>query len=178
MRRIASIFVVVPLLAVAACGNGGSQSVGQGSPAVAAAAAMTTAPVTVDSAATAAVAKRYVEASAKGLPAMLEMFTERVEWHQPGGNRFSGTHVGGAAVGEMFGAQMAATSGTLVIKPTGAPMVNGSLFTLPVHFSAKRDGAEMAMDGVDVFRVEGDRIAEVWLFSADQKAEDAFWGAP
>jgi len=28
-----------------------------------------------------------------------------------------------------------------------------------------------------VLRVEGDKIAEVWLFSADQQAEDAFWGA-
>jgi uncharacterized protein len=45
-----------------------------------------------------------------------------------------------------------------------------------VHFTAQRDGAEIAMDGIDVFRVEGDRIAEVWLFSADQPAEDAFWG--
>ena len=30
--------------------------------------------------------------------------------------------------------------------------------------------------GVDVFRIEGDRIAEVWLISEDQAAEDAFWG--
>ena len=24
--------------------------------------------------------------------------------------------------------------------------------------------------------VEGDKIVEMWLFSADQEAEDAFWG--
>ncbi len=36
--------------------------------------------------------------------------------------------------------------------------------------------ATMEMDGVDLLRVENGRIAEVWLFSADQKAEDAFWG--
>jgi predicted SnoaL-like aldol condensation-catalyzing enzyme len=71
---------------------------------------------------------------------------------------------------------MAFTGGTLEVRPTGAVMVNGALFTLPVHFTAKRDGAEIAMDGIDVFRVEGDRIAEVWLFSADQPTEDAFWG--
>jgi hypothetical protein len=34
----------------------------------------------------------------------------------------------------------------------------------------------MSMDGVDVLRVESDKIAEMWLFSADQDAEDAFWG--
>jgi hypothetical protein len=35
----------------------------------------------------------------------------------------------------------------------------------------------MAMDGVDLIRVEGGKIAEVWLFSFDQPAEDVFWGA-
>ena len=32
-------------------------------------------------------------------------------------------------------------------------------------------------DGIDLLRVEGDRIAEVWLFSSDPVEEDAFWGA-
>jgi hypothetical protein len=77
----------------------------------------------------------------------------------------------------MIGAQMAATQGTFELKLTGDPMVNGALVAIPVHFSAQREGVEMAMDGVDVLRVEGDKIAEVWLFSADQQVEDAFWGA-
>ncbi len=33
------------------------------------------------------------------------------------------------------------------------------------------------MIGVDLLRGEGDRIAAVWLFSAGQGGEDAFWGA-
>ncbi|MEQ0558467.1 nuclear transport factor 2 family protein [Amycolatopsis sp. NEAU-NG30] len=124
------------------------------------------------------VAKRYLDALAAGdFDAVAALFTENVAWHQPGGNRFSGTHVGGGAVGQLLGGQMAVTGGTLEVKPTGAVMVNDALFTLPVHFTAKRDGAEITMDGVDVFRVEGDRIAEVWLFSADQTTEDAFWDA-
>lgn len=123
------------------------------------------------------VAKRYLDALAAGdFDAVIALFTENVAWHQPGNNKFSGTHVGGAGVGQLLGGQMAFTGGTLEVKPTGAVMVNGALFTLPVHFTAKRDGAEIAMDGIDVFRVDGDRIAEVWLFSADQPAEDAFWG--
>lgn len=47
----------------------------------------------------------------------------------------------------------------------------------PVHFTGKRDGAAMAQDGVDLLRIEGDRIAEVWLFPSDPRSEDAFWGA-
>jgi hypothetical protein len=33
----------------------------------------------------------------------------------------------------------------------------------------------MAMAGIDVLRIEGGKIKEVWLFSEDQAAEDAFW---
>jgi uncharacterized protein len=55
-------------------------------------------------------------------------------------------------------------------------MANGNLVAVPVHFTAQREGSSMAMDGVDLLRIEGDQIAEVWLFSADEQAEDTFWG--
>jgi hypothetical protein len=34
----------------------------------------------------------------------------------------------------------------------------------------------MSMDGVDVLRLKDGKIVEMWLFSGDQVAEDAFWG--
>jgi hypothetical protein len=34
----------------------------------------------------------------------------------------------------------------------------------------------VALGGVDVFTVKNDQIAEVWLYSSDQAAEDAFLG--
>ncbi|MFE8991210.1 hypothetical protein ACFYMI_25930 [Streptomyces collinus] len=34
----------------------------------------------------------------------------------------------------------------------------------------------MEMNGVDLLRIEGERVAEVWLFSASQQGEDDFWG--
>lgn len=33
----------------------------------------------------------------------------------------------------------------------------------------------MSMAGIDVLRIESGKIQEVWLFSDDQAAEDAFW---
>ncbi|TDB74739.1 nuclear transport factor 2 family protein [Micromonospora sp. KC723] len=125
-----------------------------------------------------AVARRYVDAmKAKDFATVASLFADDIVWHQPGDNRFSGSRHGVGAVNDMLGGQMAVTNGTLDVQVTGAPMVNGAFVALPVHFSAKRDGAEMSMDGVDVLRVEGDKVAEVWLFSADQQGEDAFWGA-
>lgn len=127
---------------------------------------------------TLAVAGRYADAMNAGdLATVASMFADDIVWHQPGRNRLSGVYRGGVAVGEHLGATMTLSEGTLRIAVTGAPMVNGDLFALPVHFSGKRAGAEISMDGVDVFKVAGGRIAEVWLFSAVQEDEDAFWDA-
>jgi ketosteroid isomerase-like protein len=104
------------------------------------------------------------------------MFAEDVVWHQPGAHRFAGTHRGQAAVNEHLGALMSASQGTFELSVTGEPMVNGDLAAMQVEFGAQRDGTAMSMGGVDIVRVEGDRIAEVWLYSQDQRAEDDFWG--
>jgi ketosteroid isomerase-like protein len=45
-----------------------------------------------------------------------------------------------------------------------------------IHFAGRREGASMSMDGVDVLRLKDGKIVEMWLFSGDQAAEDAFWG--
>jgi uncharacterized protein len=125
-----------------------------------------------------AVIRRYFDAlSAKDFATVGGMFADDIVWHQPGANRFSGTPRGSAAVNEMIGGMIAASEGTFELALTAAPMVNGALVAAPVRFTAQRAGAAMALDGVDLLRVDGDRIAEVWLFTADQQAEDAFWGA-
>ncbi|EDZ44574.1 conserved hypothetical protein [Rhodobacteraceae bacterium HTCC2083] len=55
-------------------------------------------------------------------------------------------------------------------------MANGSRVAAVLTFSGQRDGSEMSMLGVDIFTIEGGKITESWLYSADQPAEDAFWG--
>ena len=125
-----------------------------------------------------AVARRYFDAlSVKDFATVASMFADDIVWHQPGANRFSGTHRGSAAVGEMIGGMMAVSEGTFELSTTAAPMVNGTLVAVLVHFAGKRDGAAMAQDGIDLMTVVGDKITEVWLFSSDAQSEDAFWGA-
>jgi uncharacterized protein len=126
---------------------------------------------------TLATAGRYADAlNAGDFATVAGMFADDVVWHQPGRNRISGTYRGGAAVGELLASTMTLSEGTLRLAVTGAPMVNGDVCAFPVHFSGKRSGAEMSMDGVDVLRVAGGKIVEVWLFSSAQEDEDAFWG--
>ena len=131
----------------------------------------------MESSAVLGIARQYAAAvSARDFGAVTRMFTDDIVWHQPGRNQFSGSHRGAAAIGEMFGGMMTVTEGTFELRTTGDPMVNGELVATPVHFSATRNGQVMGMNGVDLLRTEGDRIAEVWLFSAGQGGEDAFWG--
>lgn len=128
---------------------------------------------------TTTVARTYAAAlSVKDFGTVAGMFADDIVWHQPGAHQLAGTYRGAAAVNELLGAQMAATQGSFELAVNGDPMINGDLAAMQVHFGAQRDGAAMSMAGVDVVRVEGGRIAEVWLFSSDQQAEDEFWGAP
>lgn len=126
---------------------------------------------------TLAIARRYADAVTAGdFDTVASMFADDIVWHQPGRNRLSGTHRGAAAVGEVLGTTMTLSEGTFRLAVTGAPMVNDNMFAFAVHFSAKRNGAELSMDGVDVLQVDGDKIVEVWLFSSSQEDEDTFWG--
>lgn len=102
-------------------------------------------------------------------------FSPDAKWHQPGRNKFSGTKSGLEAIGKMLSDMMAATQGTLVIKSAGAMMTNGNLVSCPVRFSAKKGDKTVDMSGNDLYEVADEKIAQVWLFSEDQPAEDEFW---
>ncbi|MDX6279214.1 MAG: uncharacterized protein QOH03_285 [Kribbellaceae bacterium] len=71
---------------------------------------------------------------------------------------------------------MEVSEGTFELALTAPPMLNGDLVAASIHFTAKRSGADLGQDGVDLLKVANGKIVEVWLFSADQPGEDAFWG--
>lgn len=121
---------------------------------------------------------RYSEALAAGdMAGLAASLHPAVVWHQPGRHSLAGDHAGPEGVLELLGGFMQRSNGTFALQPTGQPMVNGDLVSLPVAFSASSEGRDdLQMTGVDLFRVADDLIAEVWLFSADQDVEDAFWG--
>ncbi|MEU0586569.1 nuclear transport factor 2 family protein [Streptomyces sp. NPDC006132] len=123
------------------------------------------------------IARSYFQAVRTGDMATLgELLDESIVWHQPGANQFSGEHKGRDAVFQMLGRMMEASRGTFAIDTIHALMANGDLVTATIHFSGRRADASMSMDGVDLLRVAGGKITEMWLFSSDPAAEDAFWG--
>ncbi|GAQ50275.1 nuclear transport factor 2 family protein [Streptomyces acidiscabies] len=122
-------------------------------------------------------ARTYFQAVQTGDMATLgDLLDEAITWHQPGANQFSGDHNGQGAVFQMLGGMMEASQGTFAIDEVHTVMTNGDLVTATIHFTGRRGDTSMSMDGVDVLRIENGKITEMWLFSEDPAAEDAFWG--
>lgn len=123
------------------------------------------------------VIQRYGAAAAAGdMDALAATLHDDAVWHQPGENRLSGDHQGPGAIVAHLGRFMELSGGTFALETLSATD-SGDLVSTTVRFSATRpDGATLQQHGVDVFRVSGDKIAEIWLISEDQAGEDAFWG--
>lgn len=123
-------------------------------------------------------AKAYIRAVQQGDQAALgQLLHPDIVWHQPGCNRFSGTHRGIGAVGAMLGGMMAVSQGSFKITRANRYMANGDWVAIEIEFEAERPGMKLAQPGVDLVRIDDGRIVEARLFSSDQAGEDAFWGA-
>lgn len=120
---------------------------------------------------------QYGAAMAAGdMDALAATFHPDAVWHQPRANQVSGDHVGPDAILAHLGRFMQLSGGTFALE-TESATESGSLVSATVRFRAQRAGHEdLDQHGVDVFRVADGRIAEVWLMSEDQEAEDRFWG--
>lgn len=124
-----------------------------------------------------AVARGYFEALRSGDTARLgTLFADDIVWHQPGSSRLSGTYRGKDEVFSLFRRFMEISGGSFRIDRVDALMANGDLVSTILRFRAEQGKHRMAMDGVDLMRIEGGRIREMWLFSGDPEAEDCFWG--
>lgn len=123
------------------------------------------------------IAKTYIKAVQTGDQATLgSIISPAVIWHQPGKNRFSGTHRGMANVGPMLGAMMEVSKGTFAITRADHYMANGDWVAVTLEFAGEANGIKLRQAGVDLIRIESGKIVEVRLFSSDQAQEDLFWG--
>jgi uncharacterized protein len=122
------------------------------------------------------VGQSYVEALSKGnMERVGQLLADDVSWHQPGSSHLSGHYQGKEKVFTHLSQFMALSENTFRVDKVGSVMANGEMVSASLHFAAERLGRVLSMDGVDLFRIDKGKIAEVWLFSKDQAAEDAFW---
>jgi ketosteroid isomerase-like protein len=120
----------------------------------------------------------YVEALSKGdMTTVGELLADDVVWHQPGVGHLSGTFRGKGEVFPHLAKFTELSNESFRVDKVGAVMANGEMVTANLHFVATRPGRNLSMDGIDLMRIEAGQIKEMWLFSGDQTAEDAFWSA-
>lgn len=124
------------------------------------------------------VVETFQAALAKGdMETVGASFADDVVWHQPGSSFVSGSYEGKEALFAHLGRFMELSGGTFKIDRVEYGAENGNLVASSVHFTAEAGGDKLSMSGVDLFRVEDGKIVEVWLFSEDSDAEDAFWNS-
>jgi len=122
------------------------------------------------------VVEAYFNCLAKGdLDHLAQLMSDEIIWHQPGKSELSKTYHGKQELFGLFGQFMNISQGSFKIDSVKSIMSNGDLVTADLHFSAIRPGKSMAMQGVDLMKIQNGKIKEVWLFSGDQDEEDAFW---
>jgi ketosteroid isomerase-like protein len=103
------------------------------------------------------------------------IYTPDVVQSQPGGNQLSGDYTGVDAVLGLYGKLFELSGGTFVatlksVKTEGDKVV-------AIHSArGERDGKTLDTDETIEFTFSGDKISRLDLTSADQDAEDAFWG--
>lgn len=98
-----------------------------------------------------------------------------IKWHQPGNHSTSGVIVGKELLGRHLAKFAEKSNGTFKVL-TNWVSDNGDFIAANVTFLADRgNGDILDMNGIDLFRIVDGKIQEIWLFSADQTVEDAYW---
>jgi len=122
------------------------------------------------------IVQSYFNALAKGdFDSVGSLLADDVVWHQPGNGVQSGTYNGKAELFAHLENFMKWSNGTFAIDDIEYLTDNGSLVVASIHFKAEKQRNELSMKGVDLLRIENDKIKEVWLFSERIDDEDVFW---
>lgn len=122
------------------------------------------------------IVQEYFDAVSRGEIGKLNaLLSETLTWHQPGSSDLSGTYNGRDEVFGLIGRFMERSQGSFRFDGIGNILANGDYAAVTLQFSAKTQDRTMSMSGIDVLRIASGKIQEVWLFSDDQAAEDAFW---
>lgn len=122
------------------------------------------------------IVQSYFNAVAKGdFETVGSLLSDDVVWHQPGKGAQSGTYSGKPDLFAHLGNFMKWSNGTFAIDRIEYITDNGQLVAASINFKAEKGDKSMSMKGIDLLRIEGGVIKEVWLFSESIDVEDEFW---
>ncbi|MCJ7436835.1 MAG: nuclear transport factor 2 family protein [Acidimicrobiia bacterium] len=103
------------------------------------------------------------------------IYTPDVVQHMPGSNQISGEHKGVDNVLGLYGQLFELSGGTFAVDLKSVKTQGDKVVS--VHRAkAEREGKTLDADETIEFTFSGDKVSRLDLTSADQAAEDAFWG--
>ncbi len=103
-----------------------------------------------------------------------DFFASDIHWHFPGRSPLSGHHEGAAKVAEMFRLLAELSGGTHRVELHD--VIGNDDHVVALHTTrAERDGKQLQVEVVQVFRVRDGKITEAWTAHTDLYAFDEFW---
>jgi uncharacterized protein len=102
------------------------------------------------------------------------LFDPTVTWHAQRLGMLGGDHVGWPAVLNFFAHSMELTRGTFRIEVLDV-LANATSSCAVVRSTGQRDPATLDSRQVHVYRLENERVVEVWQYVDDGYAVEAFW---
>jgi ketosteroid isomerase-like protein len=108
------------------------------------------------------------------MAALNELFAQDVVWHLGGNNQLSGEHKGRDAVFAAFAKSVTLSGGTFKVELHDV-VANDEHAVALTRATASREGRSIDVGDVDVYHVKGGKVTEMWSFTGDQAATDAFW---
>jgi hypothetical protein len=119
--------------------------------------------------------KNYSKALEQGdFVSVFSMLSDDIKWNMGGNGPLSGTIIGKKDLADCLGKFAELSNGTFRVI-TNWVAENGDYVVASVDSLAERNGKTLKNPGIDLFRIENEKIQEVWTFSELQAEEDAFW---
>lgn len=110
------------------------------------------------------------------LEPVLELLAPEIVWHVPGRSPIAGEHRGHEGVAAYFERRRRLAQMTMTIQPGAAVAADGVVAQLVLGVATVR-GERLSWQTAGVYRVEGGKVAEVWLVPADLAAFERIWAA-
>ena len=103
------------------------------------------------------------------------LYSPDVVQRQPGNNQTSGEYKGKDSVLGLYGKLFELSGGTLSVDLKSVKTQGDKVVSVH-NAKGKREGKTLDVDETIEFTFSGDKISRLDVTSADQAAEDAFWG--
>jgi len=125
------------------------------------------------------VMRRYLEAVQRGdWETGFGFFADDIVLHVPGRSSLAGEHRGRPAAEGYLHAALARAHGSEVTVELVDMLASEERVALLVRERFSRPGGAVEIRRANVYRLRGDRIAEVWIFEANQYEVDELFADP